>query len=80
MKTKMKMKNIMIYVKVDWPVAYSAGVMQAVLGDMWLEVDRAAAGATLGADVRRLVLVDSLVWQKAALIWEKHLADGACFL
>lgn len=70
----------MILVKVDLPEADSAGVMQAVLGDMWLEVDRTAAGATLGADVRRLVLVDSLVWQKAALVWEKHLADGACFL
>lgn len=54
--------------------------MQAVLSDMWLEVDRAAAGATLWADVRRLVLMDSLVWQKTALIWKKHLADGACFL
>lgn len=35
--------------------------MQAVLGDVGLEVDRAAAGATLWTDVRGLVLVDSLV-------------------
>lgn len=76
----MQIVNVMSLVKMDWPVADSTGVMQAVLGDMWLEVDRPAAGATLGADVRRLVLVDSLVWQKAALIWEKHLADGARFL
>lgn len=79
-KTKPHFNNVMILVMVDWPVADSTGVMQAVLGDMWLEMDRSAAGATLGADVRRLVLVDSLVWQKAALIWQKHLANGACFL
>lgn len=45
----------------DQPVANSAGVMQAVFGDMGLEVDRTAAGTTLRADVRRLVLVDPLV-------------------
>lgn len=50
-----------------WPVANPSGVMQAALGDVGLEVDRVAAGATLWTDVRGLVLVDSLVWQETAL-------------
>lgn len=62
------------------PVTDSAGVMQAVLSNVGLEVSRATTGAALRADVRGLVLVDSLVRQKAALIWKKHLANGACLL
>lgn len=72
--------NVPILGKVDIPVANSAGIVQAVLGDVWLEMCRSTAGATLRADVRRLVLVDSLVWQKTALVWEKHLANSARFL
>ena len=54
--------------------------MQAVLGDVSLEVDRPAAGSTLGADEGRLVLVDPLVGHKAALVGRQHLADTAGFL
>ena len=54
--------------------------MQAVLGNMRLEVDRATAHATLRTDVRRLVLVDPLMGHEAALIRKHHLADGARFL
>lgn len=54
--------------------------MQAVLGDMGLEMDGATDGAALWADVRRLVLMDSLMRGEAALVWQQHLADGAGFL
>ena len=54
--------------------------MQAVLGNVRLEVDRPAAGSTLRADEGRLVLVDPLVGHEAALVGEQHLADAAGFL
>jgi len=54
--------------------------MQAVLGNVRLEVDRPAAYSALRADVGRLVLVDPLVGNKTALVGEQHLADAARLL
>ena len=51
--------------------------MQAVLGDVGLEVHGPADGAALGAGVGRLVLMDPLVGGVAALVGEQHLADSA---
>ena len=54
--------------------------MQAVLGDVGLEVHGPADGAALGAGVGRLVLMDPLVGGVAALVGEQHLADSASLL
>lgn len=43
------------------PIAEPTAVMQAVLGDVRLELYGATAGATLWADVWGLLLVGSLV-------------------
>lgn len=54
--------------------------MQAVLGDVGLEVHGPADGAALGAGVGGLVLVDPLVGGVTALVGEQHLADRASLL
>lgn len=58
----------------DAPEADFAGVMQAVLFDVGLEIGGAADSPALGAAVRRLVSVDPLVGAVAALVGQHHLA------
>lgn len=59
------------------PEANLAGVVQAVLLDVGLEVGGAAHGPALGAAVRRLVSVDPLVGTVTALVGQHHLAHLA---
>jgi len=56
------------------PESDFAGVMQAVLLDVSLEIGRAADGSALRAAVRGLVSVDPLVSAVTALIGQHHLA------
>lgn len=63
-----------------WPETHSPRVVQAVLGDVGLEVHGPADGAALGAGVGRLVLMDPLVGGITALVGEQHLADSASLL
>lgn len=62
------------------PEADFAGVMQAVLLDVSLEVGRAADGPALRAAVRGLVSVDPLVGAVAALVGQHHLAHLASLM
>lgn len=62
------------------PESDFAGVMQAVLLDMSLEIGRAADGSALGAAVWRLVSVDPLVSAVTALVGQHHLAHLTCLM
>lgn len=59
------------------PVAHLAGIVQAILLHVGLEVGRAAEGPALRAAVGRLVRVDPLVGTEAALVGQQHLAHLA---
>lgn len=62
------------------PESDFAGVMQAVLFDVSLEIGRAADGPALRAAVRGLVSVDPLVSAVAALVGQHHLAHLASLM
>lgn len=64
-------------VELHKPEANFAGVMQAVLLDMGLEVGGAAHGPALRAAVWGLVSVDPLVGTVTALVGQHHLAHLA---
>lgn len=59
---------------VDAPVAHLAGIVQAILLYMGLEVGRAAEDPTLRAAVGGLVCVNPLVGTETALVGQQHLA------
>lgn len=59
------------------PVAHLAGIVQAVLLHVGLEVGRATEGPALRAAVGGLVGVDPLVGTEAALVGQQHLAHLA---
>lgn len=63
---------------VDAPVAHLAGIVQAILLDMGLEVSGATEDATLRAAVGGLVSMNPLVCTEAALVGQQHLTHLAC--
>lgn len=62
---------------VDAPVAHLAGIVQAILLYVGLEVGGATECSTLWTAVRGLVCVDPLVGTETALVGQQHLAHLA---
>lgn len=62
---------------VDAPVAHLAGIVQAILLYVGLEVGRATEGPTLRTAVGGLVCMDPLVGTETALVGKQHLAHLA---